>query len=68
MKMLRMIRFAVFQTRILPTGCINSVSKFPLQIDQNRCYSMPKQDVDTWIKSLDEAQQKRIKFLQNEVH
>lgn len=61
--MLRMMSRALFHPQI-STGYANSVVKCPFQI---RCYSQPKQNIEDWVNTLDEAQQKRIRYIQNEV-
>ncbi|XP_055309685.1 mitochondrial ribonuclease P protein 1 homolog [Sitodiplosis mosellana] len=66
-EMLRMMQRTLFQPR-LPAGCINTVvKKFPFQIGQVRCYSLPDENVESWVKTLDEAQQKRVRYIQNEL-
>lgn len=66
--MFRVVRSSfrtLFQTKSRP-DYVKCVAKYPANIEQFRFYSS-KFDVNTWIETLDEAQQKRIRFVLNEV-
>lgn len=42
--------------------------KTPVYLTTNRCYGVSRSDnIAEWIKTLDEPDQKRIRFIQNEV-
>lgn len=62
--MLRILQITLL--RIPPTSSVcGGVTK--IKSNQIRFYSQPKNDLQNWIESLDEAQRKRIRFVQNEV-
>lgn len=61
-KMIRFLRSSILSTNQVRKKCENSL----FQLNCVRLYSQTF-DVNVWLESLDEAQQKRIKFIQNEV-
>lgn len=51
----------------LPTKSVNNVTKCSFQISQIRWCSQSGSKEETWISTLDESKQKRIRFVQTEV-
>lgn len=56
----------IMNSVFFPTQRSTCVIKYRINGIQSRMYSK-NVDVQRWIKTLDEAQQKRIRFIQNEV-
>lgn len=67
--MIRIIRSSflpLIQSKSHTAGFMNT-NNSPFNIKRIRFYSS-NFDVNTWVDTLDEAQQKRVRFVQNEVN